>query len=131
MMMRAAARPLVALMLLSACMLGKSAGDYTPAKGPAGAMVSLELTGQPRIRGELLAVEERTLLILQGLELTRVTFQRIRSGQAPNGGFRGQVMTSNVRERLRLISRYPQGVSTELEARLLKAYGTTAVREIT
>jgi hypothetical protein len=94
-------------------------------------MVSLELTGQPRIRGELLAVEERALLILQDRELTRVMFQRIRSGRAPDGGFRGRVMTGDVRERLRLISRYPQGVSPELEARLLQAYGTTAVREIT
>ena len=38
--------------------------------------------------------------------------------------------SDEARERLRLISRYPQGMSPELEARLLEAYGQSRVLEI-
>jgi len=42
----------------------------------------------------------------------------------------GPDFPTDVRTRLRLISRYPQGVTGELETRLLQAYGQSAVDEV-
>lgn len=123
-------RPLaivLGLALLAACQVGTHAKNYQPATGPAGAMVRLELTDKSQTTGELLAVEGSALLLLQASVLTRVPLSRIRSGSAPKVGFDGK-LGGNTRERLRLISRYPQGVSPELEGQLLRAYGQSEVR---
>jgi len=124
----ASPRSLSALLLLAACSVGTTGRSYAPAKGPAGAAVSLDLAGRREVSGELLAVEEATLLVLQEQQLIRVAVTLIESGKAPKVSFKG--WTGATRERLRLISRYPQGVSPELEARLVEAYGVSSVREI-
>ena len=128
--MQPALRASVPLLLLAACAVGTTGRSYAPAKGPAGATVTLELTGEHQVVGELLAVEDTTLLVLQERELVRVPLPLITSGKAPKLSFTGQSLTGAPRERLRLISRYPQGVSAELEARLLEAYGQSGVREV-
>lgn len=120
---------LVALILLAGCSVGTKAKNYAPAQGPAGATVQLELAGKKALTGELLAVEESTLLVMAGGELIRVSVPSIQSGKAPKLSFTGTTLKNDVRNRLRLISRYPQGVSPELESRLLQAYGQTAVRD--
>lgn len=127
--MRASLPPLTALLLV-ACMVGTTGRSYAPAKGPAGATVSLQLTGTRTVIGELLAVEEASLLVLDDRQLVRVAMTVVESGKAPRIGFRREGLAGGTRERLRLVSRYPQGVSPELEARLLQAYGATAVRQI-
>jgi hypothetical protein len=114
------------LLLLAACMVGTRAQNYQPAKGPAGATINLELTDRQKLSGELLAVEDTSLLVLRGKELVRVALPRIRRASAPRVGFRTR-MNDRIREQLRLISRYPQGVTPELEARLLQAYNQAAV----
>jgi hypothetical protein len=111
-------------------MVGTSGSNYPPAQGPAGATVSIDLNDKRKIRGELLAVEEATLLLLQQREVIRVAVAQIRTGKAAKVKFAGPNLAASTRERLRLVSRYPQGVSPELEARLLEAYGTTSVRQI-
>jgi hypothetical protein len=125
---RTSLRPLTALLLFAACSVGTTGRSYAPAKGPAGATVSLDLAGKREVSGELLAVEEATLLVLQERQLIRVAVTLIESGKAPKVSFKG--WTGATRERLRLISRYPQGVSPEFEARLLRAYGLPSVRQI-
>jgi hypothetical protein len=121
---------LAALILLTACSVGTTGRNYAPAKGPAGATVTLELTGKRTMGGELLAVEPGTLLVLSGRQLFRVALPAVRSGKAPKVVFSGNPLQDQLRERLRLISRYPQGVSAELEARLLEAYGQAAIQEV-
>ena len=121
---------LAALGLLTACSVGTTGGNYAPAKGPAGAAVSLQLRGRGTLSGELLAVEQGSLLVLDGREVVRVALPLLEAGKAPKLSFTGPVLDAGTRERLRLISRYPQGVSPALETRLLQAYGMTAVREV-
>ena len=113
-------------LLLAACTVGTHAGNYGPARGPAGAMVNLELTDKTKLTAELLAVEERTLLVLRDSQLIRIELAQVRRGSAPKVSFDGK-LSGHLRERLRLISRYPQGVSSDLEGRLLRAYGQSAV----
>ena len=121
---------LTALILMTACSVGTTGRNYAPAKGPAGATVTLELTGKRTMVGELLAVEPGTLLVLSGNQLFRVALLAFQSGKGPKVVFRGTPLQDELRERLRLISRYPQGVSPELEARLLEAYGQTGIQEV-
>jgi len=128
--MRVALQTSMPLLFLAACSVGTTSRSYPPATGPAGATVTLELTGKRHVVGELLAVEDTTLLVLQERELVRVPLPLITSGKAPKLSFSGQSLTGEPRERLRLISRYPQGVGAELEARLLEAYGQSGVREV-
>jgi hypothetical protein len=130
MSMQSDARASSLLLLLVACSVGTTGRNYAPAQGPAGATVTLDLTGQRQVGGELLAVEEATLLLRRPGELVRVPLRLITSGKAPKLSFTGATLTGETRERLRLISRYPQGVSAELEARLLEAYGQRGVQEI-
>ena len=114
------------LLVLAACQVGTHANNYAPAKGPAGAMIDLRLTDKTRITGELLAVEDSAFLVLRDSQLVRVALFQVRTAAAPKVSFRGK-MSEETRERLRLISRYPQGVSSELEGRLRQAYGQSAV----
>ena len=127
--MAANLRPLAGiLLLLGACYVGPSVKRYAPAHGPAGAAVKLELRGDRTVGGELLAVEDGTLLLLEARQLVRVDVAAIRSLRGPN--ISTGALDDAARERLRLVSRYPQGVSPELEASLLLAYGAGPVGRI-
>jgi hypothetical protein len=126
--MPALLRRFAALLLLTACTVGTTARNYAPAQGPAGASVTLGLSGNREIGGELLAVEGAGLLLLENRQLIRVDFRAIKSLRGPKISTRD--LDQTMRERLRLISRYPQGVSPELEERLLQAYGAASVREV-
>jgi hypothetical protein len=126
-------RATVLLALMStavACSVGTTTQGYQPATGPAGAAVTLALTGHRAIGGELLAVEHTSLLLVENAQLIRVEVASIRRLKGPKLSVSGPNLSGATREQLRLISRYPQGVSPELEARLLRAYGMSAVRRI-
>lgn len=116
-------------LIVAACTVGTHARNYQPARGPAGAMVNLQLQDKSRSGGELLAVEDTALLLLRDSQLVRVPLSQVRSGRAPKLSFSSRMRTGT-REQLRLISRYPQGVSTELEGRLLAAYRQREVRSL-
>jgi hypothetical protein len=122
--------PLLALLQLAACSVGTTGKNYPPAKGPAGASVMLELGGKRTLAGELLAVEDSSLVVQAGGRLHRVSLPSIRSGKAPKISFTGPALNDSIQGRLRLVSRFPQGISPELERRLLEAYGQPAMQEI-
>ena len=115
---------------LVGCFVGPSAKNYAPARGPGGAIVALVLSGSRELQAELLAVEDSTLLVLRGRELVRVAVAAIESGKVPKVSFNRSTLRGDTRERLRLISRYPQGVPAALEARLLEAYGAPEVKAV-
>ena len=128
--MRSSLTWVIALMSLAGCSVGTSVKNYAPAKSPAGATVKLELTGNREMGGELLAVQDSSLLVRSDNQLIRVHLPLIQSGKVPKLTFTGAELNGGqVREHLRLLSRYPQGVSPELESRLLEAYGQAAVQE--
>ena len=121
---------------LAACSVGTSAKQFEPAGKPGGAEVALDF-GRRRLplQGELLAVEDSALVVLHSDSVARVPLSVIRSGQlVPRGSratfIRGR-LSENMRERFRLLSRYPDGLSPELLQRLLAAYGQTDVLVIT
>jgi hypothetical protein len=123
--------PLGILLGLAACSIGPKVEGYQPAQGPAGAEVTIALTDDRTVGGELLAVEDTTFLLVSGRELVRIGMGGVRTLKAPRfSASRQLLVTAPARERLQRISRYPQGVSPELEARLLEAYGLSDVRRM-
>jgi hypothetical protein len=76
--------------------------------------------------GELIAVQDTALLIREGSVIELVPLARIGGGAATASGSRATFSrkpTRATRERLRLLSRYPNGVTPELLRQLLDAYG--------
>jgi hypothetical protein len=115
-------------LLLTGCVVGTSAKSYQPAQEPEGAAIELKLDGGHAVEGELLAVQWDSLLVREGSRFVRVPIARLTRTRGPKLNYSKPGLTADLRERLRLISRYPQGVTAELEQRLLAAYGQTAVQ---
>ena len=143
--MRAAAAIVLLAGATSGCTFGLTADKFMPARGPEGIHTGV-ITRSARFDGELLAVRDDALLLLASATapgsgapppqnarrmvrlipftaIVRAQFLQlgpgfqIREGHAPSG---------RIKERLRLVSRFPHGMSPDIEADLLKAYGQSA-----
>lgn len=124
-----------ALLTLSACTLGSRPATFGPARSPQGIEAHITLLA-PRhtaatIVGELLSVTDSGLVVLSADRrllyahwpaLRYASFRqisvRLNGGKAPD---------ARAHERLRLVSRFPQGMSPELTARLLVSLGRERV----
>ena len=115
---------------LTSCLVGSTAGGFAPAVGPSGVHTT-GLAAGAAFDGELLAAEDTALVILaeQLREGTRVwvvpypsiqwaDFDQIRSARIRKGVRPPPTQL----ERLRLVSRFPQGVSSEMLERLRRVY---------
>ena len=115
-----------AVLGFSACMVGPSGANFAPANWPDGIEADLRLKGS-RIQGELLEVQDSALLVLRDDRVVLVPLAAIRVGSFRQRG----VLVENGRARrsalldLKLVSRFPAGLTPELKARLLAAYGQT------
>lgn len=123
---------LLSLVLLgaAACHSGPSATTFGPAIGPRGIEADLRGLGL-RIQGELLEVQDSALLVLQRDEVILVALRQIGIGGFRQRGVliqRGRFVRGRSAAELRLVSRYPQGLTPELRARLLAAHGQTEPR---
>ncbi len=118
------ARGAAALLLLAClgCALGGSVERWKPSGQAAGSDIELFLLDGKSVRGELLALDTAGFLVLEPARIVRVAAAAARSGAAFKTGF-DLPLSKDTRERLRLMSRYPQGVSPALEQALLATYG--------
>jgi len=111
---------------LTGCAVGPRAEDQPIARQPRGAAVQLN-TADGAIAGELLAVQDTAIVILtRAQRATLVPFRVILDGDAElAGGITrgGRVPAAHRLERLRLVSRFPQGLDPELQRALLTALG--------
>jgi hypothetical protein len=112
--------------LLSGCNVGPRGESTALALAPRGAQIELE-TGSGALRGELLEMRGTGVVLLAATnQVTLVEYEAIRRGHAENGpsNVTGAGMRSGrAFETLRRKSRFPQGLNTGVEARLLAAYG--------
>lgn len=113
------------LLAWSGCVFGPRVGGFQPAQGRAGVQAQL-LVGTSRIAGELIDVRDTAIVILLGERLTLVSWRSIEHRTFIGMGeidenLTGQSPNPDALRRLRLVSRFPQGMSPELEQRFLTA----------
>jgi hypothetical protein len=122
-----------AVVLLAACYHGPSIRNFEPANAPDGIAADLRLR-KARIHGELLAVEDSALIVLTDQD--RIVMAPLDSIRQGIFGDLGEVLGEsgdihrNRRERLRLLSRFPGGLTPEIRTRLLAAYGQTEIEVV-
>lgn len=113
---------LVALLGLLGCALGGSVERWKPAGQAAGSEIELLLLDGRAVKGELITLDADGFLVLEPARLVRVAAAAARSGSAYKTDF-DLPLSDEARERLRLMSRYPQGLPPGVERALLDAYG--------
>lgn len=124
------------MVTVSACSMGTRVQKFEPAQQPGGVMIQLRLRdgrGTRVVGGELLAVQDSGLFVRAMTMLLFVPNGSVRQGQTTTRGagvtFAGRP-TGSSRERLRLLSRYPGGMTADLLGRLLAAYGRDSVETV-
>jgi len=122
---------LCAAALLGACQFGGRVEGFPPATAPRGARVSLN--GTPA--AELLLVQDTALVVLlrvgAGSRVTVAPFRKIRTADFEHLGADYDFIASTSPDqellaRLRVVSRYPQGLTAEQMAKLLASLGQSA-----
>jgi len=116
----------IAASLLSGCRFGPRMETLDIARSPRGAMIELAtFTGE--VNGELLAVSDDGLVVLAKGRVLNVPFATIRSSRSKELGsdYRfggGKPPNPEMIARLRRVSHFPQGITPEIQARLLTLY---------
>ena len=114
------------------CNVGGRVDRFAPAKRPAGVAVALALRGGRRAQGELLAVQDTALVVLAQDTVTLVPYSAVVTGQFSQiGELLATPPAPDFATRLRLVSRFPQGLTPDLLARLLAAHGQSALKVVT
>ena len=123
---------LLAVLLLGGCIrIGAGTEDVGPAQGPHGARVLLA-TGSGTVEGELLAVRDDGMVVLAAPRVVRVPFEAVREETVVEQVVRlrpGTIPPAADRERLRLLSRFPQGIPPDYLATLLRRAEQTEIEE--
>ncbi len=122
----------VTLLATAACYHGPSLQKFEPAHAPDGIEADLRLA-HAQVRGELLAVQDSALIVLS--ESHRVVMVPVAKIARGNFGDLGTLIdewrpSQQTLERLRLVSRFPAGLTAELRGRLLAAYGQTELEVV-
>jgi hypothetical protein len=120
--------------LNSGCGVGMTARKYPPAQGPKG--VNMRVTiAQGQLSGELIEVRDSGI-VLADQKLRLVPYTDILSSEVEKTSSRyaisnRRVPTPEARDHLRLLSRFPYGLSPEAMQRLLGSYGQTELAGLT
>jgi hypothetical protein len=142
------ARLLLVALLVTACSTGIEVAEFRPAQGPRGVMMDLELDPGylegDMLRGELLAVREDSLLLsVNGYRdeqddvrrvvsvafgiMDRATLDQMGRAQVIS---QGRARDEAYLDRLRLISRFPQGLSDKLLQDMMSGYDQHALETL-
>jgi len=120
---------LLLLVCTLACPVGTSVRHFEPAGSAHGVQADLRLGKHwTRLQGELLEVRDSTLVLLRNSEkVTVVPIRLIRSARFAKVDIQMESnrLSQERRDQLRLFSRFPGGLTPELEARVLALYGQT------
>lgn len=125
---------LAGALALAGCSIGP--GGYRQAEKPGGATVQVEWTGGAGVAsfgGELLHADEEGLVVLLpgAHRVVRVPYAEIRHAEVLQFDDldlqRGRAPSAPALARLRRLARFPQGLTPEVEAALLEAYGRESI----
>jgi hypothetical protein len=112
----------------AACSIGTRVKGFQPALRPEGVTATLHLAAG-QVEAEVLAIDDTALIVRRfqdSLPVAVVRFRAIREAAFRQVGATmagGRPPRSVDRERIRLVSRFPQGLTPELLQSLLAAYG--------
>lgn len=117
---------LIAVSLLAGCRFGPKIDAISLARAPRGAMFEVSRVAGV-VNGELLAVTDDALVILEGGRMVNVPFVEIRDARSRELGKEYRIRDQKqpgpeVIARLRRVSHFPQGITPEIEAKLLTIY---------
>ena len=117
-------------LLLAGCSVGRRGSSLEFSQTPGGAIVTVQTSGGSSLLGELVGTRDDGILLVRkadaqvvfvaGPAITLVTIP----GYGAVRSFAGE------RRRLASVSRYPGGVSDELLANLLSAYGQVELVQV-
>lgn len=112
-----------------ACHIGMSADKYRPASQPAGVRITMN-TAQGHAAGELLTVRDTGIIVLIDGKVHMVPYTAIQSSEIDQTSSNYAITNrsapgADAQAHLKLISRFPQGLTPELLQQLLQAYGQT------
>ena len=115
--------------LISGCRYGVSARTFPPALGPNGVTIRVSTENQQFV-GELLEVRDTAFVLLSNRTVRLLPYSVIVEANARGGDSTltvrgGRPPDSGTQEKLRLLSRFPQGLSPELLGEVLSAHGQT------
>ena len=119
-----------------ACSVGTRVKKFAPAQEPAGVAIRLRLhfgKGTQLVAGELLAVQDSGILLRDSTRILFIPNDSVRYGETTTRGTGlafARKPTGSTREQLRLLSRYPDGVSAALLSSLIAVYGRDSVETI-
>lgn len=111
-------------LLLIACHHGTRVKRYEPAQSPQGARIAVNTTSSD-YEGELLAVRDSGVVMLRRETVLFITYGRVSEATVDGVGlaFRGgKPPDDQMKRRLKLLSRYPQGIDDALLGSLLETY---------
>lgn len=126
----------------SGCSYGMNARDFSPAHAPRGVIGHFSV-GAAELAGELIELRDTGVIVLttsgvvagatdsgaaNGSRLRLLPYAAIQSARFDQTNLTiegGRSPASRTAERLRLLSRFPQGITPELLDQLLRAYGQT------
>ena len=117
---------LITLSFASGCRVGPRIENLNLASSPRGTVVEVTRTSGS-VRGELLAVNDDAIVVLEGRRMVTIPFALIREAKFPELGRSYYLVggeTPNAKEigALRRVSHFPQGITPEIQAKLLTVY---------
>jgi hypothetical protein len=115
--------------LSNGCTFGPTARTYRPAQTPQGVNMRVQ-TEQGKLSGELIEVRDAGIIVLVDQKLRLLPYTAILSSEVDQTSSRNSIAKqtvpkAEVQAYLRLLSRFPQGLTPELMRQLLDAYGQT------
>ena len=137
--MQARRRRLATLALcaaLAACNWGTRPENFVPALNPNGASVAVRVRGEASDRvGELYAADSVGVTIAAAGRVVLVPWARLGAMDVDRLGdsydvLHGETVSAAKAERLALVSRFPQGLTGEVLARVLGAHGQAEVERV-
>ncbi|MEO7522276.1 MAG: hypothetical protein ABIW79_10710 [Gemmatimonas sp.] len=124
-----------ALLMLAACNWGPRPAKLEPAQSPAGIRIAFRLVGEKVDRvAELFAVDSAGMIV-HDRQLTRVPWSRVYAMDVYRLDSKYDVqpretISREKRDRLALVSRFPQGLSGPLLTRVLAELKQGALQEL-
>ena len=135
--MSARLRPLmlaacVVLVPVVGCNVGPGIATYAPAHEPNGMRVTVR-TPADFAMGELIDVRDSAVVVLAAGDLVLIPLRLVSDLRFPHQGTmprQGKHLTADHRAMLRKVSRFPQGMTPDIEARFLSELGRPSMRTV-